>query len=583
MTTYEITVVDEPEEGTRPLDRLGGAPAGLKTADWPRCRGVPMQLLATVELEGRHARSGAAMVFVDSYTETDLGDREAVAVRLVSREDIDAVGETAPPDDYVAEPWAGAEERLLCLEELEDDDDIGDDSSYIGANAVWPEETGEPGDAPSGAFIMRLMGHDAPFCRVQSAMLVFEGGAIITPQYELEDDEVAPSWPEAVAAAREIVIADEAPGDDALVKFGGAPKASYDWPTDSRDRPLAHLMTLPAEMLRDQDDDAVAVAYFADMRRIGRSDWDGQPDFIETEIITTEMLEDEDAHELPDGVELLPAKRLALRPFGEGLTWRDLRDKSFVGPRGAFLNPQADCADPGHFELQLSTALLPGSAEDGMLYFSDGSYPFFQRPGETGRGEDDYDGGDFFGFDSDDEDDDGDAPAGGVAIRRGDKGMASTSYVGGLPPAIDMENWPRYEGELMTHVMTIDLSQVPDLADRGAGAISVFVSTAMSHKAFGPDSEHSAVLALKPERLDGRETPPDGEVVEVLDEHPLVLEQQDTLESPMVFAGGNPRWLQAPQYMSLFVAQVDEDIVDINLGDCGTLYVFADTAFFQCH
>lgn len=582
MTTYEITFADEPDESTRPRDRLGGAPVGLRTSDWPRCRGVAMQPLACVELDGRRGeRSGAVMVFVDSYTETDIGDREAVTVRFASRADIERVGETAPPDDYVAEPWPGGDERVLCFEAVDDDDEIGDDSSYLGATALWPEETGEVDDPPGGDFILRLMGHDAPFCRVQSALLVFEQGAVIAPQYEPDEDEVAPPWPEAIAKARALIVSDDAPEPGALVKVGGAPKASYDWPTDSRDRPLTHLMTLPAGALRDQDDDVLAVAYFVDMRRIGRADWDANPDFIETEAITQEMLDDEDAQELPEGVELLPDKRLELRPLADGLSWRDLRETSFVGPRGAFLNPQAECADPGMFELQLSTDLLPGAADKGMLYFLDGGYPFFQRPGETGRDDDD-DGGAFFGYDDyDDEEDDG--PAGGVAIRRGDKGTPSTSYTGGLPPAIGLDNWPRYEGELMTHVITIDLRDVPDLAGRGAGAISVFVSTAMGHRAFGPDTDHSAVLALKPERLDGRCEPPEGEVVEILEEYPLILEEQEVLEAPMVFAGGSPRWLQGAQYTSLFVAQVDESVVDINLGDCGTLYVFADAAFFQCH
>ncbi len=49
------------------------------------------------------------------------------------------------------------------------------------------------------------------------------------------------------------------------------------------------------------------------------------------------------------------------------------------------------------------------------------------------------------------------------------------------------------------------------------------------------------------------------------------------------YAGGQPMWLQYPEHEGHFVLQFDESFIDINLGDAGVMYVFADTAFWQCH
>lgn len=44
---------------------------------------------------------------------------------------------------------------------------------------------------------------------------------------------------------------------------------------------------------------------------------------------------------------------------------------------------------------------------------------------------------------------------------------------------------------------------------------------------------------------------------------------------------GAPLWLQGDEYDGEFVMQFDESFLDINLGDSGIMYVFADTAFWQ--
>ena len=48
-------------------------------------------------------------------------------------------------------------------------------------------------------------------------------------------------------------------------------------------------------------------------------------------------------------------------------------------------------------------------------------------------------------------------------------------------------------------------------------------------------------------------------------------------------AGGSPIWLQGDEHEGGFLLQFDKEFASINLGDCGIMYVFTDTQFWQCH
>ena len=48
-------------------------------------------------------------------------------------------------------------------------------------------------------------------------------------------------------------------------------------------------------------------------------------------------------------------------------------------------------------------------------------------------------------------------------------------------------------------------------------------------------------------------------------------------------AGGSPIWLQGDEHDGDFLLQFDESFANVNLGDCGVMYVFTDTQFWQCH
>ncbi len=48
-------------------------------------------------------------------------------------------------------------------------------------------------------------------------------------------------------------------------------------------------------------------------------------------------------------------------------------------------------------------------------------------------------------------------------------------------------------------------------------------------------------------------------------------------------AGGEPLWLQGEEYGGEFLLQFDEGFANVNLGDCGIMFVFSDEQFWQCH
>lgn len=50
------------------------------------------------------------------------------------------------------------------------------------------------------------------------------------------------------------------------------------------------------------------------------------------------------------------------------------------------------------------------------------------------------------------------------------------------------------------------------------------------------------------------------------------------------YLGGQPLWLQSDEHHAPFIGQFDEQLApDLNLGDSGVMYLFEDTAFWQCY
>jgi hypothetical protein len=143
-------------------------------------------------------------------------------------------------------------------------------------------------------------------------------------------------------------------------------------------------------------------------------------------------------------------------------------------------------------------------------------------------------------------------------------------------------------------------------------AVALFVSSAMHHKAWEPDTDHVAVVPLTQKELQQKplaqplapsvadaqgfevvtvKVPAaifDDELVERLeddeDEEAQDLgELRKAVYALHARALGEPIWLQSPEPSGRFVMQLDEAFINMNLGDAGVLFVFDKTAFFQCH
>ena len=195
----------------------------------------------------------------------------------------------------------------------------------------------------------------------------------------------------------------------------------------------------------------------------------------------------------------------------------------------------------------------------------------------------------------------------------------SICRAGGPPIGVDEQTRPRYQGSYMHHVITIDLELAPELRSikllAGARAVAVFISNAMENYAFEQDTDETAVVALTEQDLARGEwagPPVDDPAPRAMDLHPVdvparLFAQPDFDqfgESPVGPLGGG---YESPDMEKLassllsadrccgslilsscddetrnFVAQISEFIVDLNLGDAGTMYIFADRAFWDC-
>jgi len=182
---------------------------------------------------------------------------------------------------------------------------------------------------------------------------------------------------------------------------------------------------------------------------------------------------------------------------------------------------------------------------------------------------------------------------------------------GGAPIGVDERTRPRYDGAFMAHLLTVDLDEVPEAraisAFAGARAVAVFVSDA-DDVAWDPLTPTTAVVALTEEDLAlGEWRGPDvadpapqafdlfpvdvpaavfydlfapGFDVESVD--PALVKLHDELMSANRIGGPVIHW-SGHTYTEEFFLQCGEEVVDVNLGDTGMLYVFAGTAFSVSH
>ena len=214
-----------------------------------------------------------------------------------------------------------------------------------------------------------------------------------------------------------------------------------------------------------------------------------------------------------------------------------------------------------------------------------------------------------------------DEPVDAYVIEKVSK-MPETSDVnraGCSPIGVDLNIWPTFEGRRMHHVITLDLCTTPKLLEKienKSRAISLFISDPNIHDADRPGTRETQLVYLDdsnielgvvaknpsqnsnfrlfepctyvcheislPERLYDADF---GEKYIGEIEHESVNELYEFV-CGCSLAGGKPIWHHSNYYegkpfSDFLILQINEDLVDMNMGDTGSFYVFPDTAFCQ--
>ena len=193
-----------------------------------------------------------------------------------------------------------------------------------------------------------------------------------------------------------------------------------------------------------------------------------------------------------------------------------------------------------------------------------------------------------------------------LVFRTSEAPSASTvNRLYGAPIGVSEATWPAFEGKPMEHLITLETRAFHEEArgyyeKKNVLAVAVFLSSLNSHEAFAPGSKHAAVVELTATDIAKGAS-------SAASTYPGIALEAVTKDVPeSVFQGGakkgalfelrklldqhdflatyrrSPRWLQEPQGGGLFLFDMSGSIAsNVNLGDGGTLYVFADTAFIQ--
>jgi hypothetical protein len=175
--------------------------------------------------------------------------------------------------------------------------------------------------------------------------------------------------------------------------------------------------------------------------------------------------------------------------------------------------------------------------------------------------------------------------------------------IGGSPIGITSDTWPRFNGKPMEHLITVDLEEMPELKTgtlASARAVALFIDDRMENEVASiivlsqdeiSKGEPSINLRVSDEPASCYKITPVKVPEAVFDDF-----QIEGGESPLEklrgaifstsipgYAAGKPLWLQGKEHEGHFLFQFDESFIDVNLGDAGVMYVFTDTALWQCH
>jgi predicted DNA-binding WGR domain protein len=190
------------------------------------------------------------------------------------------------------------------------------------------------------------------------------------------------------------------------------------------------------------------------------------------------------------------------------------------------------------------------------------------------------------------------------------KGQPGLMRAGGPPTGVTEATRPKYHGAFMHHLITLDLDVMPELRQHKrlarARAGALFISDAMDNDAFDEDTQETAVVVLTAKDLErgAWSGPPLGDPEPnaltawpvdvpaqvftfdryadgVEDDDPMA-ELHDALMSACRAGGKVIHW-SGDEADDRWLFQFNEDLVQINLGDAGTMYVFTDHAYWSGH
>lgn len=186
-----------------------------------------------------------------------------------------------------------------------------------------------------------------------------------------------------------------------------------------------------------------------------------------------------------------------------------------------------------------------------------------------------------------------------------DRPPTGVSRVGGPGFALGDRQPQDDEGRAMTHIWTLATADVPVLAAAypDAAAVALYVLDPEENEAWESDTGLTALVALSADDVAGPAAEPTDQdlgprdvTAESLAVAAAAFEDHtdDGEDSPRRIlrnkiygasarAGGRPIWLQGEEAGGTFLLQFDESFANLNLGDCGVMYVFAETQFWQCH
>ena len=161
-----------------------------------------------------------------------------------------------------------------------------------------------------------------------------------------------------------------------------------------------------------------------------------------------------------------------------------------------------------------------------------------------------------------------------------------------------------YQDNYNRNKRLIDLSETPELKHgklSNARAIAVFIKDKIDNQAYEPLTNEVSIRILSEQDIQqGEYSPQQTDAATayqlvpfvvpdfVFKEFYLLSTQEKEIKQAWdhiwsAYIGGQATWIQNEEYEGQFIGQLSDLTDELNLGDNGVLYIFANTAFWQCH